>query len=97
MGGVPKPPATTQKLVDKLIFIGQWVQILIKQTAKKLENAKLRAGAVCAVGWEPNPDFTPVLAKLEEAYNRCGWKVVAENHYNLISNSCQTHTTTTRS
>ena len=51
------------------------LQFLIKQTAKKPENAKLRAGAVCAVGWEPNPDFTPVLAKLEEAYNRCGWKV----------------------
>ena len=30
---------------------------------------------MCAVGWEPNPAHTPVLVKLEEAYNRCGWKV----------------------
>ena len=32
-------------------------------------------GFVCAVGWEPNPDHTPVLNRLEQAYNNCGWKV----------------------
>ena len=30
---------------------------------------------MCAVGWEPNPAHIPALTKLEEAYNRCGWKV----------------------
>ena len=35
----------------------------------------MRPGAVCAVGWEPNPAHTSVLASLEEAYNKCGWKV----------------------
>ena len=39
---------------------------------------RLRSGSVCAVGWEPNPAHTPALTKLEEAYNRCGWKVDAE-------------------
>ena len=28
------------------------------------------------MGWEPNPAHTPVLVNLEDAYNRCGWKVV---------------------
>ena len=35
----------------------------------------MRPGAVCAVGWEPNPAHTPVLKRVEDAYNRCGWKV----------------------
>ena len=41
----------------------------------KYTNLRLRGGAVCTVGWEPNPAHTPVLVRLEEAYNRCGWKV----------------------
>jgi len=39
------------------------------------QTSGLRSGRVCAVGWEPNPAHTPALTRLEEAYNRCGWKV----------------------
>ena len=28
------------------------------------------------MGWEPNPAHTQVLVGLEEAYNKCGWKVI---------------------
>ena len=30
---------------------------------------------VCAVGWEPNPGLAKYLNKLEESYQRCGWRV----------------------
>ena len=42
----------------------------------KSDISRLRPGAVCAVGWEPNPAHTQVLLRLEEAYNKCGWKVI---------------------
>ena len=32
--------------------------------------------STCAVGWEPNPEFTEVLTKLEDSYNKCGWKIL---------------------
>ena len=40
---------------------------------------RVRPGAVCSVGWEPNPAHTPVLERLEDSYNSCGWKVADEN------------------
>ena len=49
---------------------------LTKEKNPKSDLSRLRPGAVCAVGWEPNPAHTQVLVRLEEAYNKCGWKVM---------------------
>ena len=51
---------------------------------QKEKNISLRSGVVCAVGWEPNPVHTPTLTKLEEAFNRCGWKVGGDNHNTIM-------------
>jgi len=32
--------------------------------------------SICSVGWEPNPEFTEDLTKLENSYKKCGWKVL---------------------
>jgi len=55
------------------------------------QATRLRAGAVCAVGWEPNPAHTPVLVRLEEAYNRCGWKVKIHTQTGVGSRQQETH------
>ena len=57
------------------IFDNQVIKKRCLQHESQSKNPRLRPGAVCSVGWEPNPAFTPVLASLEGAYNRCGWKV----------------------
>ena len=66
----------TQKLeIQKLEKIQNILFTFFYIQKCKYTNLRLRGGAVCAVGWEPNPAHTPVLVRLEEAYNRCGWKV----------------------
>ena len=47
-------------------------------------NQRLRPGAVCSVGWEPNPAHTHLLKSLEDSYNRCGWKVRSENALRVL-------------
>jgi len=54
-------------------------------------KSRLEAGTVCAVGWEPNPAHSPVLAKLEEAYNRCGWKVKIHTQTGVGAHQEETH------
>jgi len=53
--------------------------------------SRLRPGAVCSVGWEPNPVHTPVLASLEDAYNRCGWKVKIHTESGVGAHSLENH------
>jgi len=55
------------------------------------QASRLRAGTVCAVGWEPNPAHIPVLARLEEAYNRCGWKVKIHTQTGVGAHQVETH------
>jgi len=55
------------------------------------KESRLRVGAVCAVGWEPNPAHTQVLVGLEEAYNKCGWKVKIHRETGVGARQLQTH------
>ena len=55
--------------------VASWRTELLSELKKEKGCLRLRSGSVCAVGWEPNPAHTPALVSLEEAYNRCGWKV----------------------
>ena len=72
MGDHPKGERQAQ-LESSMVFVPCNV---IKSNQTKL---RVRPGAVCSVGWEPNPAHTPVLERLEDSYNRCGWKVADEN------------------
>jgi len=41
--------------------------------------------STCSVGWEPNPEFTQDLTKLEDSYNKCGWKVLIHKELGVDS------------
>merc|ERR1719300_1932027 len=41
--------------------------------------------SVCAVGFEPNPDHTQHLVNLEDAYHKCGWKVLIHKETGVAS------------
>jgi len=53
--------------------------------------SRLRPGAVCSVGWEPNPAHTPVLERLEDSYNRCGWKVKMHTQTGVGAHHLENH------
>ena len=49
--------------------------ILINNTVYSAFCRLYNASDICTVGFEPNPEHESALAKLEKAYNKCGFRV----------------------
>jgi len=46
---------------------------------------------VCVVGFEPNPAHIKKLEKLEEAYNKCGWRVLINKKTGVAGRNSEAH------